>query len=123
MNSTKKRNVLLAVWLIYSMIVNVVGASVCLFRVVSDIFRSRSLGFDDFFAMVGMLANTLFLVALYRWKKWGFWGLLVSSIAAFCFTYVVRGIAAAAGCLLGIILLFFLLCIRKNGVRGWTELE
>ena len=73
--------------------------------------------------LVGSLFNLACSIALFQWKKWGFWGFCVNSAVVFGIN---RAIGMGAGTsvlgLLGILLLYGVLHIggEKN---GWSQLE
>ncbi len=67
--------------------------------------------------------NLVFAVALFNWKKWGFFGFLGTSLAAFGLNiYATIGIAQAVFGLVGIAVLYGVLQIGGQK-SGWSQLE
>lgn len=78
----KKRGIFLTVWLILLPIANTVILllSLIVFAVYEGIFRTTS-GLIFTLAIVPIL-NIVFSIAVWKWKRWGVFGLGVMSIAA-----------------------------------------
>jgi hypothetical protein len=72
---------------------------------------------------VGALLNVACAVALFQWKKWGFYGFVVTSIAAFTVNLMIglNPLQAIFG-LLGLAILYGVLQIGGEK-KGWTQLE
>jgi hypothetical protein len=69
------------------------------------------------------LLNVVFAIALFNWQKWGFFGFLLTSLAAFGLNiYAGIGIPQAVLGLLGIVLLYGVLQIGGHR-SGWSQLE
>ncbi len=71
-----------------------------------------------------LLLNVVFAIALLRWKRWGIYGLVVSTIVIFALN-VVRGSNPAfcgLGTVVGIAVLLVLVNIGGDR-RAWTQLE
>jgi hypothetical protein len=63
-------------------------------------------------------------IALFKWKKWGFWGFLASSVIPFIFNFFAGFLAALLFDLIGIAWLFAIFQIgikRKN--KYWSQLD
>ena len=72
--------------------------------------------------IVMSLFNLVCAIALFQWKKWGFWGFCASSIVALVVNLSVGlGTGAFVG-LLGILLLYGALHIGKEN-KGWPQLD
>jgi hypothetical protein len=73
-------------------------------------------------AVIGM-ANLVFSIALLRWKKWGFFGIVGTSILTL-FVNLRNGVnpGFAVFGLTGVVMLYTLLQIGKDR-KGWTQLE
>jgi len=70
---------------------------------------------------VACVANVAFAVALLRWKRWGVWGLLLTTVLAFGFNYWALGLGSALIGLSGFVILVALLNV--GGERGvWPKL-
>ena len=64
-----------------------------------------------------------FLIALFRWKKWGFWGFCISNIAS-ALASIQAGFSASqfVSALVGILLLSIALRVGSEN-KGWPQLE
>lgn len=83
--------------------------------------------------MIGSIFNIICAVALFKWKKWGFWGLIASCIVGM-FSILFMGIhigtvasvvAAILTALLpfcGVVILYVVLHIGKEN-KGWPQLK
>ena len=73
--------------------------------------------------IVFSLFNLVCAIALFRWKKWGFRGLCVSTVI----TLIVNlasglGIAASLSGIVGVALVYAILKVGKEN-KGWPQLE
>jgi hypothetical protein len=67
--------------------------------------------------------NVAFAIALFNWKKWGFFGFLVTSVAAFAQNiYLGIGIPNVVLGLMGIAIFYGVLQIGGQK-SGWSQLE
>jgi len=77
---------------------------------------------DSYACSTPNLLNIVFLAALFRWKKWGFWGLLGTHAAL-----VVIGLASGVGLTEALSVptsLVILYSTLQMGDRtGWSQLE
>ena len=70
------------------------------------------------------IANVIFAILLFKWKKIGFWGFVATSIVAlFINLSIGLGIAQSLFGLVGIVILYFVLQIKKDDVTTWNNLE
>lgn len=73
--------------------------------------------------IVVSLFNLVCSIALFQWKKWGFWGFCVSSVVALVVNLSLGlGIGPSLVGLVGLLLLYGVLHIGKEG-KGWPQLE
>ncbi len=73
-------------------------------------------------AVAGLL-NVIFSIALFRWKKWGFWGYVVLSLLVLGINLKIGlGIGPSVTGLTGIAILFGVLQIG-NDKSGWKQLD
>jgi hypothetical protein len=72
---------------------------------------------------IGCLANVACAVALFRWKKWGFWGFAATSAAAFVINLSI-GVNAGSALVgfAGIAVLYGVLQIGDERSKGWSQL-
>jgi hypothetical protein len=70
------------------------------------------------------LSNVFFAVMLLRWKKMGFWGFVITSVAMFILNLLVgAGILQSVLGLTGVFILYAILQIKNKDVSTWSELE
>jgi hypothetical protein len=69
------------------------------------------------------IANVIFAIGLFKWKMWGFYGFLVTSLITLCLNLYagVNPLQAVLG-LIGIAVLYGVLQIGGDK-KGWTQLE
>lgn len=79
---------------------------------------------DIFEHILVAFINIVFVIMLLKWKKWGFWGFtitaLISSIRGFSISHYTL---VLIGGLVGILMLYAVLQIRKNNVSAWKNME
>src|SRR5436190_21747036 len=69
------------------------------------------------------LFNLVCVIALFRWKKWGFWELVVSAAVALGVNVAIGlGPLAAIGGIVAVFPVYGLLQIGKEN-KGWSQLE
>lgn len=67
--------------------------------------------------------NLICAIAIFRWKKWGFWGFIASAVIALVTnTQIGIGIGNLVFGLLGVVLLYAALQIGKEN-KGWSQLD
>ena len=70
------------------------------------------------------IANVIFSVMLFQWKKLGFWGFIITSIGAFIINLSIGlGIVQSLFGLVGIAILYGVLQIKKDNIPAWDNLE
>ena len=72
--------------------------------------------------IVLVLFNLACAIALLRWKKWGFWGLVASAALTLVVNLTIGLGLSSAIVGLGVILLYGILHIGK-GNKGWPQLD
>jgi hypothetical protein len=77
--------------------------------------------------LIGGLAliNALFAVALLQWKKWGFWTICISAVIALIINTAIglNPVMSIVGGMSGILILWVILQIKKDGIKCWNNLE
>lgn len=124
MSEGKQRHGCLTAWLVLMIIVNALAALLYLFG--SAVIR-QNLPNEPAWTFpvlaVGCIINIVFSIALFQWKKWGFFGFIATSIVAFVVNLAVGlNIIQALLGLLGIAILYGVLQIGKEK-KGWDQLE
>ena len=124
MSEVKQRHGCLTAFLVVAIIGNAVAVLLYIFATgtVLQSFPGASPWTLVVLAVVGIL-NIVCLIALFKWKKWGFYAALVFSFVTFAVNLVLGvGIIRAILGFIGIAILYGVLQI--GGPRkGWTQLE
>jgi hypothetical protein len=120
----KERHGCLTAWLVLMIVAN--SASALMYLLGSDAIR-RTFPNTPAWAFPVLIVFSLFnlacAMALFRWKKWGFWGFCASSVGALVVNLSIgMGIGPALGGLVGVLLLYGVLQIGKKN-KGWPQLE
>ncbi len=120
----KERHGCLTAYLVFAIIANSATALLYLFGAAA-IKRSTPNIPDWAFPVliVLVLFNLACAIALLRWKKWGFWGLIVSAVVTLGINLTIGlGLSSAIVGLLGVVILYGVLQIGKDN-RGWPQLD
>jgi hypothetical protein len=123
---TKQRHGCVTAWLILMIIVN--SATAILYLFASEII-TKNLPVDISTPMIISLgiigiANVIFAVLLFQWKKLGFWGFTMTSIGALVINLTIGlGIGQSLFGLVGIAILYGILQIKQDNVTGWENLN
>jgi len=124
MGEGKQRHGCLTVWLVLMIIANSLVAVIYLFgsAAIGQNFPSAPGWTFPVLAIVGIV-NVVCSIALFQWKKWGFFGFIVTTIVAFVVNPILGlNIVQALLGLLGVPLLYGVLQIGKEK-KGWTQLD
>ena len=124
MSEQKIRHGCLTAFLVLMIVANSVTA--LMYLLGSSLIKQSLPGVPSWALVVmGIFAifNLVCAVGIFKWKKWGFWGFIVSSIVAlFVNLSVGLGIGQSLGGLIGIALLYGVLHIGKEN-KGWPQLD
>lgn len=75
------------------------------------------------FAILG-IANAYCTLLLFQWKKWGFWGFIITSIAALILNVSLgMPLGQALSGLFGLAILYIMLQTSKGDLSAWEQLE
>ena len=75
------------------------------------------------FMIAAGVSNVLCAVALFRWKKWGFWGFVATTVLALAMNlYLGLKPTASSSGLLGVAILYGVLHVGRER-RGWDQLD
>jgi hypothetical protein len=123
-DQNKKRHVCLTAWLILMIIANALTSLAYLMG--SQSIRQQFPQAPPWvFTVLGVMAliNIVCALALWKWKKWGFYGFVASSLVALAINLMVGvTIYKALFGVIGFVILFGVLQIGKEN-KGWTQLE
>ncbi len=120
----KERHGCLTAYLVLAIIANSATALLYLFG-AEAIKRSTPTVPDWAFPVliVLVLFNLVCAIALFRWKKWGFGGLVASAVVTLGVNLTIGlGVSSAIVGLSGVLLLYGVLHIGKDN-KGWPQLE
>jgi hypothetical protein len=120
----KKRHGCLTAYLVLAIILNSATALLYLFR--AGAVKRSSPNIPDWafpVLIVLVLFNLACAIALLRWKKWGFWGLVASAAVTLGVNLTIGlGLSSAVVGVLGVFLLYGVLHIGKDN-KGWPQLD
>lgn len=121
----KQRHGCITAWLAFMIVINSLVAIMYLFA--KGLIASNLATYSTTMIMllgVVSVANVVFAVMLWQWKKIGFWGFVVSSIVALILNLIIGlGIGQSLFGLVGIAVLYGVLQIKKDNVSAWDYLE
>lgn len=122
----KQRHGCVTTWLILMIVINSLTAITYLFA-GETISQNLPGGISNTILMLLALmgiCNVIFSIMLLKWKIFGFWGFLVTSIAALTIN-LSNGIGVGQSLfgLLGIFILYGVFQIKKKGITAWSNLE
>jgi len=120
MENEKKRHGCLTAWLLLMILANSLTA---LMYVFGTAIVQGMPGWTRFaFALLGVV-NLACGIALYQWKKWGYWGFIGTSIIGFFINLMIGvGVLSSVAGLVGIGILYGVLQIGEEE-KGWPQLE
>ncbi|NPA37348.1 MAG: hypothetical protein GXO47_10920 [Chlorobi bacterium] len=125
-NTTKQRHGCVTAWLILMIIVNSAIALLYLFagdKVAQNFPGGIPKSILILLAVTGIL-NVVFAILLFKWKKIGFWGFLITgTITAIINFSLGLGVFQSLFGLTGIVILYGILQIKKDNVPAWENLE
>ena len=124
MADTRNRHGCLTAWLVLMIVAN--SATALMYLLGSEAIRPTlpdAAGWEFPVLILISLFNLVCAIALFQWKRWGFWGFCASSVVALAVNLAVGlGIGPALGGLVGVLLLYGVLHIGKEN-KGWPQLE
>ncbi|MBI5556497.1 MAG: hypothetical protein HY885_02560 [Deltaproteobacteria bacterium] len=124
MLENKKRHGCLTVYLAVIVIANL--ATLLIYGLSSETVKElmpNLPGWVNIASMVFSLTNLICAIALFKWRKWGFWGLLIPTI-------IMTGVNFSIGIdtgtaifgLVGVAILYGVLHLGKDN-NGWKQLD
>lgn len=123
--NVKKRHGCVTAWLIYMIIVDSLIAIIYFFAsdfVVENLRGNISTPMIIISGIMG-ITNVVFSILLFQWKKIGFWGFTVTSIADLIINLSLGlGLEQSLIGLVDIIVLYYILQIKKDNIPAWDNL-
>ena len=126
LQNQKQRHGCLTAWLVLMMLVYTANMaySVVLSFIVMTPMQMIIPKWIFFLLAAICILNVVFAIFIFRWKKWAFWGFLVTSLITMGINiYTGNGILSSLVGLFGVGILFALLQLRENGTSAWENLE
>jgi len=124
MGDGKNRHGCLTAWLVLMIVAN--SAAALMYLLGSEAIRDKlpnMPGWTFPVLIVLSLFNLVCAIALFQWKKWGFWGICASGVVALVVNLSAGlGIGSTLAGLLGVLLLYGVLHIGKEN-KGWPQLD
>lgn len=124
MSEVKQRHGCLTTWLVLMIVINSVTALMYLFgsEMIGKSLPSAP-GWMFPVLAVASLFNVACAVALFKWKKWGFYGFVVTSVVALVVNLMlgIGPLQSVLG-LVGLAILYGVLQIGGEK-KGWSQLE
>jgi len=122
MSDGKSRHGCLTVWLVIIIAASALAAVVSLGSTFEEAEPDAQGWLWPVYAVV-CLFNVVCGVALFRWKKWGFWGFLLSGVVGLIVNLAAGiGPRVSFGGLVGVAVLYGVLQIGNEN-KGWPQLE
>lgn len=125
MKTQKIRHGCVTKWLILAIVINLVVTVIYVFTfpIIKNAAYSPIPDWAIPIYILSGIFNIVFLVAIFSWKKWGFWGFLATSILLF-FVNLLVGVGIIQSILgpLGVAILFGILQMGKE-YNGWSQLD
>jgi hypothetical protein len=123
----KQRHGCVTAWLFLMIVINSLTSVIYLFfgDVVKEKIPDISTSLLLLLAFLS-LSNVFFAAMLLRWKKLGFWGFVITSVAAFILNLMMGlGIFQSVFGMTGLLILYGILQIKKEGsdTSTWSNLE
>ncbi len=125
-NVPKQRHGCVTAWLIFMIVANSLSAGLYLF---AKELITKSLPGEVSAPMIILLgilsiANIVFSVMLFQWKKLGFWGFAVTGVGALIVNLAIGlGVGQSLFGLAGIAILYGVLQIKQGNVTAWENLD
>ena len=120
----KRRHGCLTVYLVFMIIAN--SATALMYLVGAEDIRREMPEISQWsfpVLIVGAILNLVFAIALLRWKEWGFWGFVATSVVIFLVNLSLGfSFGRALVGLLGVAILYGVLHIGKER-KGWSQLD
>jgi hypothetical protein len=123
---SKQRHGCVTAWLILMIVVNSMIAALYLF---AREMVTKNLPGDVSTPMIILLgifgiANVIFSIMLFQWKKLGFWGFVLTSAGAIIINISIGlGIGQSLFGLTGVAILYGILQIKQGNATAWENLE
>lgn len=123
---SKQRHGCVTAWLIFLIVANSLTAALYLF---AREMVTKNLPGDVSTPMIILLgifgiANVIFSVLLFQWKKIGFWGFIVTSAGAIVINIIIGlGVGQSLFGLAGVAILYGILQIKQGSVTAWDNLD
>ncbi len=122
----KERHGCVTAWLILMLVTNSIVAIIYFFARESVTDNLPGNVSESMILLLGLLSisNVGFAILLFRWKRWAFYGFVVTSLGAFLINLDIGlGIGQSLLGLVGIAILYGILQIKKHNTSAWDHME
>lgn len=120
----KKRHGCLLAYLIFLLVAN--SAAILMYLFFGGFIRDNQPGLPIWalpVLIVFGIVNLICAIALFKWKKWGFWGYCISAAIVFIINIAIGlGVGQSVMGLVGVAILFGVLQIGREN-KGWPQLD
>lgn len=123
---SKQRHGCVTAWLILMIIANSISAMAYLFmsETLSENLPDPIPDSMKYALILVGIANLILAIMLLQWKKWAFWGFAATGIITlFINLSIGLGIGQSLVGLLGVVILYAILQIKKDEKTAWENLE
>jgi hypothetical protein len=121
----KQRHGCVTAWLTLIIVANAFGSLIYIFFCDTILANEPNASASMLMLLVFLsLSNVFFAAMLLKWKKMGFWGFVITSVAVFILNLLVgmSNVQSIAG-LAGILILYGILQIKNKDTSTWSDLE
>ncbi|MCM4166059.1 MULTISPECIES: hypothetical protein [unclassified Arenibacter] len=116
--NNQKRNIVLTIYLYFTLFIGIYFLK----EDFQNVFNDSD--FDNVFLLIVGVADIIFTFMILDWRKFGFYGLLVTSLLLMIFNLISGyGLLISLLGFFGFIIIFLLLQLKKKGVSGWKNLK
>ncbi len=119
---SKERHGCVTAWLILMIIANSIIALTYLFT--DNTTPQSPTNLTTLMLTTIGIANIIFAIMLLQWKKWAFWAFATTSLITLGVNISIGiSVGNALVGLIGIVILYGILQIKKDGITAWENLE
>jgi len=120
----KERNIILTLFLIFSIIANITTSFNYLNLITSESPFFNIYPVKTIVLFIGCMLGIVFDILILKWNKIGFYGALIGSLIVFFINMSFKEITFSQSLygIYGLLILFILMQIKKNGVSTWTHI-
>jgi len=124
LNIQKERHIALSIFIYFSIFLNLIICFIHLNFIVQNNPMFLKYPTQYFLIPALSIASVFFSYSILKWKKIGFWGILIVSLLSFCINYSLEEISFSASlvALLSIICYYGLMKLNVYGLNAWDHI-